>query len=139
MEIDVGLVNLQKPPYVISPEEKRPSTSPLSHFRSPVLLCSVDLAACAVARAAAAVSRASPLIRRPRRLICRSSSPSFLPTAAAMEIQWKVSPFFGKALDLAAAAASSSAGWARRRGQTNIYSVEVPNRYWPCFLSKLGI
>jgi hypothetical protein len=47
--------------------------------------------------------------------------------------------FFGKALDLAAAAASSSAGWARRRGQTNIYFVEVPNRYWPCFLSKLGI
>jgi hypothetical protein len=104
----------KNPPYSISPEEKHPPTSALSSFSPDRHLSSVAGAACSVARTASAPSRAPPLIRHRRRLIRPSSSPSSSPTAAAVEIKRKKIPFSCKALDLAAATASSSAGWYRR-------------------------
>jgi hypothetical protein len=115
-EKDVGRVNLQTNPYVISPEEKRPPTSPLSHFRSsrPPLLCRPrrrhrrPRRRCSLARVAAAPSSLTP-------------DPPFLVTFVPVDRRCRGDqeeniPFSCKASNLAAATASSSTGWARQRG-----------------------
>jgi hypothetical protein len=98
---DVGLVVLQKPPYLISPERNCPPTShllvstSLPHFRSPV---AVLPAPPAVPPAPPAPSTAPPLLRRPAASSAVTSSPSSTPPAAAVKIQRKGSNFRAKQL-----------------------------------------